>query len=139
MQQLSNNSIYKMLTGCLRYAVYSRFWRSVFSVFFFFKDPAPTEIPSFPLPAPLPIYQQIFAPRVHAPAPGIRRIPGPADLDGPIVFLHVEIAGAADDVLVLDADDDEGVLAALRLGVDRKSTRLNSSHSQISYAVFCLQ
>src|SRR5688572_31409613 len=25
------------------------------------------------------------------------------------------------------------------LGVDRKSTRLNSSHSQISYAVFCLK
>src|SRR2546430_12508711 len=25
-----------------------------------------------------------------------------------------------------------------RLGADRKSTRLNSSHSQISYAVFCL-
>src|SRR2546430_11820812 len=24
------------------------------------------------------------------------------------------------------------------LGADRKSTRLNSSHSQISYAVFCL-
>src|SRR5256886_12631405 len=24
------------------------------------------------------------------------------------------------------------------LGIDRKSTRLNSSHSQISYAVFCL-
>src|SRR2546430_7445412 len=26
-----------------------------------------------------------------------------------------------------------------RRGVDRKSTRLNSSHSQISYAVFCLK
>src|SRR2546430_8668622 len=26
-----------------------------------------------------------------------------------------------------------------RLCVDRKSTRLNSSHSQISYAVFCLK
>src|SRR5688572_31385563 len=26
-----------------------------------------------------------------------------------------------------------------RLGGDRKSTRLNSSHSQISYAVFCLK
>src|SRR2546430_13547238 len=26
-----------------------------------------------------------------------------------------------------------------RLDVDRKSTRLNSSHSQISYAVFCLK
>src|SRR2546430_12802968 len=25
------------------------------------------------------------------------------------------------------------------IGVDRKSTRLNSSHSQISYAVFCLK
>src|SRR2546430_7793402 len=27
----------------------------------------------------------------------------------------------------------------LRLKLDRKSTRLNSSHSQISYAVFCLK
>src|SRR2546427_2865571 len=31
----------------------------------------------------------------------------------------------------------ERVAAPLRL--DRKSTRLNSSHSQISYAVFCLK
>src|SRR5256886_10310315 len=29
--------------------------------------------------------------------------------------------------------------AAARSRVDRKSTRLNSSHSQISYAVFCLK
>src|SRR5688572_32140787 len=29
--------------------------------------------------------------------------------------------------------------ARQRQGVDRKSTRLNSSHSQISYAVFCLK
>src|SRR2546430_10479570 len=28
---------------------------------------------------------------------------------------------------------------AKRLSLDRKSTRLNSSHSQISYAVFCLK
>src|SRR2546430_11133125 len=42
---------------------------------------------------------------------------------------------------------DNAVLALLRLNVsqlitiggDRKSTRLNSSHSQISYAVFCLK
>src|SRR5688572_32741954 len=26
-----------------------------------------------------------------------------------------------------------------KTGIDRKSTRLNSSHSQISYAVFCLK
>src|SRR2546427_4643045 len=29
--------------------------------------------------------------------------------------------------------------AALVQAIDRKSTRLNSSHSQISYAVFCLK
>src|SRR2546430_14845252 len=29
--------------------------------------------------------------------------------------------------------------ARVRLRLDRKSTRLNSSHSQISYAVFCLK
>src|SRR3712207_7635180 len=33
-----------------------------------------------------------------------------------------------------------GALSALRLQVgDRKSTRLNSSHANISYAVFCLK
>src|SRR2546430_10200909 len=31
------------------------------------------------------------------------------------------------------------MLAAMMVAVDRKSTRLNSSHSQISYAVFCLK
>src|SRR2546430_13428204 len=31
------------------------------------------------------------------------------------------------------------LLAGVRLQIDRKSTRLNSSHSQISYAVFCLK
>src|SRR2546430_5853463 len=30
-------------------------------------------------------------------------------------------------------------MSGVRSGVDRKSTRLNSSHSQISYAVFCLK
>src|SRR2546427_4974414 len=38
---------------------------------------------------------------------------------------------------------DIGVFHRLRAGrwwrADRKSTRLNSSHSQISYAVFCLK
>src|SRR2546430_7641449 len=29
--------------------------------------------------------------------------------------------------------------ASIAYGLDRKSTRLNSSHSQISYAVFCLK
>src|SRR2546430_10667631 len=32
-----------------------------------------------------------------------------------------------------------GPLALMSKDLDRKSTRLNSSHSQISYAVFCLK
>src|SRR2546430_8996350 len=32
-----------------------------------------------------------------------------------------------------------GILLTAMLNGDRKSTRLNSSHSQISYAVFCLE
>src|SRR3712207_8484983 len=35
-----------------------------------------------------------------------------------------------------DADDDNDTVAD---GEDRKSTRLNSSHANISYAVFCLK
>src|SRR2546427_9287506 len=34
---------------------------------------------------------------------------------------------------------EDGLLTHPPLGGDRKSTRLNSSHSQISYAVFCLK
>src|SRR5688572_31762571 len=47
------------------------------------------------------------------------------------------------DVYIIAVSDDaiEDVVADLQLPkkVDRKSTRLNSSHSQISYAVFCLK
>src|SRR2546422_7250836 len=40
----------------------------------------------------------------------------------------------------LDRDRDVPfVLFGLRLAGDRKSTRLNSSHGYISYAVFCLK
>src|SRR2546421_6840480 len=48
-----------------------------------------------------------------------------------------EEASPNDGVIVDDQDPDRG----LRVGdgQDRKSTRLNSSHDQISYAVFCLK
>src|SRR5688572_32301874 len=46
-------------------------------------------------------------------------------------------------LLTGDLDPQRGtVVRPAKLGVlrqDRKSTRLNSSHSQISYAVFCLK
>src|SRR3712207_8544945 len=51
-------------------------------------------------------------------------------------------------VVHVNADDLEACVHAVRLGIayrlrfkkeDRKSTRLNSSHANISYAVFCLK
>src|SRR3712207_8596792 len=57
-------------------------------------------------------------------------------------------AGSVGVVNVLLSDDASpvgGLALALRVvalalpGVDRKSTRLNSSHANISYAVFCLK
>src|SRR2546430_7728076 len=49
-----------------------------------------------------------------------------------------------DSVQALDRHEELVALRVLQLQVlaldrDRKSTRLNSSHSQISYAVFCLK
>src|SRR5438270_7811175 len=51
-----------------------------------------------------------------------------------------------DFVTITDHDSIDGCLEIVDLPntfiseqVDRKSTRLNSSHSQISYAVFCLK
>src|SRR5690606_40196878 len=63
-------------------------------------------------------------------------------LGGPLT-----IAGAAGDAAALGLVAFAGMLAFLSvslgvinlLPVDRKSTRLNSSHVKISYAVFCLK
>src|SRR5690606_41854888 len=49
---------------------------------------------------------------------------------------ELHVLGQAADVVV--ALDDVG-LAGAHEARDRKSTRLNSSHVKISYAVFCLQ
>src|SRR5687768_18279908 len=40
---------------------------------------------------------------------------------------------------IMVEDLEEALAAARRWDVDRKSTRLNSSHGYISYAVFCLK
>src|SRR5438270_8604562 len=80
---------------------------------FFFNDTATTEIYTLSLHDALPI----FPLRGHRRARAAQRRSAhrPAD---PERLLHLPSRGA------------------LR---DRKSTRLNSSHSQISYAVFCLK
>src|SRR5688572_32807579 len=86
-------------------------------LFFFFNAPATTEIYTLSLHDALPIY----------------RNPAALPLQ---VERHLQIGmsqGLARPFRPLD--HHESRLA----GTDRKSTRLNSSHSQISYAVFCLK
>src|SRR2546430_10143754 len=90
------------------------------SILFFFNDPATTEIYPLSLHDALPI--SISEPRDAAAAP---------TGTGPAVR---RLTAAALHELLRDAGSP-----VPRLIEDRKSTRLNSSHSQISYAVFCLK
>src|SRR3712207_7939011 len=64
---------------------------------------------------------------------------------GQLVVVRREQRAAADDVVQVLGDGPRerhavvGARAAADLVQDRKSTRLNSSHANISYAVFCLK
>src|SRR5258708_18611374 len=81
----------------------------------------------------------------------IRRPPRSTLFPYTTLFRSGELGGAEEDALSgreapvdhrdLPALDRDGRLAAVRggEGEDRKSTRLNSSHQIISYAVFCLK
>src|SRR2546430_6121156 len=87
----------------------------LFFFFFFFNDTATTEIYTLSLHDALPIWR-----------PALRRI---SDRDRwPMITAPI-------------ADGRKKKrMPQMRLAMaDRKSTRLNSSHSQISYAVFCLK
>src|SRR2546430_16404696 len=99
------------------YLIYSMY---ILRLFFFFNDTATTEIYTLSLHDALPILSD---------EPGSS---GGADL-------HAE-PGRPVRPGVPAADLGVPVRSGVpfRPGVDRKSTRLNSSHSQISYAVFCL-
>src|SRR3712207_8234055 len=83
---------------------------------FFFNDTATTEIYTLSLHDALPIYH---------PQQERGRADGPRVLAGDDVERDVAPFGMGQQRL-------DGVL-------DRKSTRLNSSHANISYAVFCLK
>src|SRR2546430_10804812 len=57
-------------------------------------------------------------------------------------YAHVDMPGHADyvkNMITGAAQVDGAILVVSAADGDRKSTRLNSSHSQISYAVFCLK
>src|SRR3712207_6849707 len=80
--------------------------------FFFFNDTATTEIYTLSLHDALPIY------RVHD---------------------HRVVEGRRDDLAGLRRGPHGGEIGLVGHRRDRKSTRLNSSHANISYAVFCLK
>src|SRR5688572_33212697 len=90
--------------------------------FFFFNQPAPTEIYTLSLHDALPISPPRGAKAQEAPAPGTRTV----TTNGTVPTLIGDAAAVQRNA--------DGTAEA-----DRKSTRLNSSHSQISYAVFCLK
>src|SRR3712207_6984270 len=99
-------------------------------MFLFFNDTATTEIYTLSLHDALPIY----APGKHGRSARSPRgllyavAPPQEGLHGRRHGLGVDVLGAADEFRV----------GEFRVLLDRKSTRLNSSHANISYAVFCL-
>src|SRR2546429_3596512 len=107
-----------------------------FSFFFFFNDTPPTEIYTLPLHDALPICaargdgrwsRRSPPPRPAPPAgrAGAPAAPRPTGTPGRSLRRHPRRALRR--------------RARCRGSADRKSTRLNSSHGYISYAVFCLK
>src|SRR2546430_14583252 len=129
MKALSDSSI-QLLMNSRRHA---------YSDFFFLNDTAPTEIYTLPQHDALPISKlQPKKPRHEAlgdaedesPGERARHAPHAAEDDDREAPQHHRQPDRRPHV-----HEDRRHQRAR----DRKSTRLNSSHSQISYAVFCLK
>src|SRR3712207_8818425 len=100
--------------------------------FFFFNDSATTEIYTLSLHDALPIYRRGRRARRRLP----RRAPGRRAPERPIAGgVRGDRSWRGGSVL----GRGEGLRRGARDEGDRKSTRLNSSHANISYAVFCLK
>src|SRR2546430_15979371 len=102
-----------ILFSTLLYAINSM----LLLIFFFFNDTATTEIYTLSLHDALPICCDSYCWKRLAELEPCARV----------AVGHAKIAASSRTGTLRD------------LCVDRKSTRLNSSHSQISYAVFCLK
>src|SRR3712207_7656831 len=94
--------------------------------FFFFNDTATTEIYTLSLHDALPISDE------GTVQLGLETIPVPPDRD---TLREIARVSGGRYFAAPDADQLNGIYESL----DRKSTRLNSSHANISYAVFCLK
>src|SRR5258707_5084604 len=100
----------------------------LFSFFFFFNDTATTEIYTLSLHDALPILALTSEP----PAATTKSVEKAIEIfHFDFNFLH----GA----FVFRRRSAGSTTGASAKGLDRKSTRLNSSHANISYAVFCLK
>src|SRR3712207_7755246 len=98
--------------------------------FFFFNDTATTEIYTLSLHDALPI----CAVGAH---PLVREPPDAAVTEHLVELILLDLLAQIRAFLRPRRAFDD---AAVHIGdVDRKSTRLNSSHANISYAVFCLK
>src|SRR3712207_8423282 len=99
-------------------------------VFFFFNDTATTEIYTLSLHDALPI------------SAGPERTLNRAEVDRLDAFA-TQLALQEEQKAAVEQDvlgaAKEAVLLRRYCEADRKSTRLNSSHANISYAVFCLK
>src|SRR3712207_7003189 len=84
-----------------------------------------------------PATPEIYTLALHDALP-ILGVPGTRLLDDPRLGRDVEHERRVADALGVH-DVELGLLEGRRDLVDRKSTRLNSSHANISYAVFCLK
>src|SRR5256886_6782906 len=100
----------------------------------------------FPYPTLFRSPIELLRPVVDLPAPELAaslerlstaELLGPAESPGEHTFRHPLAQEVAYRTQLLDRR--RGTHAGDPEAVDRKSTRLNSSHSQISYAVFCLK
>src|SRR2546427_9940457 len=78
----------------------------------------------------------IFVPAPHAKESAMEAIDSGLN---PVVVITEGIPARDAMIMVAYARERNVVIVASRAGIDRKSTRLNSSHSQISHAVFCLK
>src|SRR5207245_11466351 len=63
----------------------------------------------------------------------------PASFIGSVTGDFENFSDSKSDGTVLDTSSVNYIVSSDKLNVDRKSTRLNSSHGSISYAVFCLK
>src|SRR5947208_9374278 len=90
--------------------------------------------------SPLFPYTTLFR---SGPAAGVAGAAFVAGLGGVDDVLTFDMGGTSTDVAtVLGGRPQvtaESVVAGIPIRLDRKSTRLNSSHQIISYAVFCLK